>query len=217
MVGRGAIPGLLFGACLLVAGCGGGTRADHGEQATTYTVKVAKAGFPAKQAVAKASQLELQVTNTGEHVIPNLSITLDSFSYASNYPGLAVRQRPVWVIERGPGKPVSPAVNTQEVSQLGAGQSAYVNTWTFGPLAANGTQTVVWKVVPVKSGSYTVHYTINSGLGGKAKTRLSGGSATGQFAVQIAGAPPNTYVNPKTGRVVAGTYPTTGATGGTAP
>lgn len=211
MLGRGAIAGLLCCACLLAAGCGGGTAADHGEKSRTYTVKVASAGFPAKQAVAKPSTLELQVTNTSGRTIPNLSITLDSFTYASDYPRLAARQRPIWVIERGPGNRVNPPVDTQEVSQLGAAQSAYVNTWQFGALAANGTQTAVWKVVPVKSGSYTVHYTINSGLGGKAKTHVSGGAVTGQFSVQIAGAPPNRYVDPKTGKVVIGTYATGGA------
>jgi hypothetical protein len=208
---------MLAAAALLAAGCGGGSRQDKGEKASTYRVKIVKAGFPAKQAVAKPSQLELQVTNSGTHTIPNLSITVDSFSYTSNYPGLAVRQRPVWVIERGPGKPANPPVATQEVSQLGAGQSAYVNTWTFGPLAANGTQTILWRVVPVKPGSYTVHYTVNSGLGGKAKTQLAGGRATGQFAVTVAGAPPNTHVDPKTGKVVTGTYPSSAASAAATP
>jgi hypothetical protein len=205
-------------AALLVAGCGGGTRQDAGEKERTYTVRVAKAGFPAKQSVARPSLMELQIENTGERTIPNFSITVDSFSYTSNYPGLAVRLRPVWVIERGPGKPANPPVNTQEISQLGGGQSAYTNTWTFGPLAAKGTQTLRWQVVPVKSGSYTVHYRINSGLGGKARTQIAGGSATGQFAVNVASAPPNKYVDPKTGKVVSGTYPTgTGAGGAGVP
>ncbi|MHB8531771.1 MAG: hypothetical protein ACYDC2_03520 [Solirubrobacteraceae bacterium] len=212
MTGRGAVPGLLVGVCLFVAGCGGSGHVA-GEKAATYTVKIAKAGFPSKQAVAKPSLMELQVENTGEHAIPNFSITVDSFSYSSDYPGLAARLRPVWVIERGPGKPANPPVSTQEVSQLGAGQSAYTNTWVFGPLAAKATQTLRWYVVPVKSGAYTVHYRINSGLGGKAKTRLASGPATGQLAVEIASAPPNRYVDPKTGKLVTGTYPATAGAG----
>ena len=204
-------------AALLVSGCGGGTRQDAHEKSATYTVRVAKAGFPSRQAVSKPSQLELQVTNTGEHAIPNLSVTIDSFSYRSNYPGLAARLRPVWVIERGPGKPASPPVPTQEVSQGGPDQSAYVNTWSFGPLAAKGTQTMRWRVVPVKPGSYTVHYTVNSGFGGKARTQLASGSAAGKFAVQVAAAPANRYVDPKTGRVVVGTYPAASAGGSATP
>jgi hypothetical protein len=152
--------------------------------------------------------MELRVTNTGSHTVPNLAITVDSFNYTSNYVGLAANKRPVWAIERGPGAEAKPPVQTQEISQLGGGQTAYVNTWALGALAPNRTQTFVWRVVPVKSGSYTVHYSVASGLAGKAKVKAAvGGTASGQFAVRIAGAPPTTFVDPATGKVKTGVYP----------
>jgi hypothetical protein len=199
--------GCLLAAAVLLASCGGGSRQDAGESSATYTVKVTKAGFPSKQAVARPSTMRLQIENTGTHPIPNLSVTVDSFSYTSNFAGLAANKRPVWVIEHGPGTQAKPPVQTQEVSQLGGGQTGYVNTWALGALAANGTQSFVWRVVPVKAGTYTVHYTVNSGLGGKTKTQLASGAASGSFAVDIAAAPPNSYVNPATGKIVTGTYP----------
>jgi hypothetical protein len=198
----------LAAAGLLAAGCGGGSRQDAGEKSTSFTVKVLKASFPAKQAVSRPTRMELQVTNNGSHTVPNLAITVDSFNYTSNFADLAANKRPVWAIERGPGPAAKPPVETQEVSQLGGGQTAYVNTWALGALAPNRTQTFVWRVVPVKPGSYTVHYSVGAGLAGKAKLRVAPGSPTsGQFAVQVAAAPPTTYVDPATGKVKTGIYP----------
>ena len=84
-----------------------------------------------------------------------------------------------------------------------------MNTWALGALAPGKTRTFVWRVVPVKSGSYTVRYTVAAGLSGKAKARLaSGGLVQGQFAVDIASAPTLKHVNPDTGQVEPGQFPT---------
>jgi hypothetical protein len=130
--------------------------------------------------------------------VPDLAITVDSFNYISNYPRLAARSRPIWAVEQGPGAVAKPSVQTQEVSTPG-GETAYLDTWALGSLAPGATQTYVWKVVPVKAGFHTVHYTV-------AATLASGGPATGAFEVQIAGAPTATHVDPKTGKVVSGAY-----------
>jgi hypothetical protein len=197
----------LAGAGVALAGCGG-SPATAGEPARSFDVKIASASFPAKQAVAKPERMRLSVTNTGSHMIKNITVTVDSFNYASNYAELADNKRPVWAIEQGPGTPAKSPVETQEVSTPGGGQTAYLNTWALGALPPNGTTTFTWRVVPVKSGSYTVRYAFAAGLAGKAKARLaSGGPAGGRFAVQIAGAPPITHVDPKTGKVVTGVYP----------
>jgi hypothetical protein len=64
--------------------------------------------------------------------------------------------------------------------------------------------------VPVKAGSYTVHYAVAAGLAGKAKARLVTGAAVdGQFAVEIKPAPALKHVNPSTGRVEVGQFPIT--------
>jgi hypothetical protein len=205
-----ATPLLAAAACVvLVAGCGGSSRQDAGEPTGSFAMQVPSASFPTAQSIARQAELVLPVRNTGSRTIPNVAVTIDSFDYTSNYPQLAANKRPVWVIERGPGAIASPPVESEQVSPPGGGQTAYVNTWALGALAPGATHTFVWRVVPVKSGSYTVHYTVAAGLAGKAKARLSsGGPVEGQFAVDIKPAPAPTHVNPKTGRVEAGQYPT---------
>jgi hypothetical protein len=198
----------LFGACLLAAGCGGGSAATKGERSGSFSVEVAKASFPAKQSVASPERMELVVHNSGPHPIPNVAITVDSLNYASSYAELAANKRPIWVIEQGPGAIAKPPVQTQEISNPGGGQTAYLNTWALGRLPAGRSETFAWRVVPVKPGSYTVHYTVSAGLAGNAKARLaSGGPASGQFTVTVAGSPRITHVDPTTGKVVAGTFP----------
>ncbi len=198
------------GCALLVAGCGSGTRQDAGEPAGTFAMQVLHASFPAAQSIARQTRFVLPVRNTGTRTVPNVAVTIDSFDYTSNYPELAADKRPVWVIERGPGAIASPPVETDQVSPPGGGQTAYVNTWALGALAPGATRTFIWRVVPVKAGTYTVHYTVAAGLAGKAKARLSsGGPVQGQFAVDIAPAPKLTHVNPNTGRVEVGQYPAT--------
>jgi hypothetical protein len=193
---------------LLVAGCGSGAQQDAGEPAGTFAMKVVHASFPTAQSIARQTRFELQVSNTGSRTVPNVAVTIDSFDYASTYPGLAADKRPVWAIERGPGAIADPPVESQEVSLPGGGQTAYVNTWALGALAPSKTRTFIWRVVPVKAGSYTVHYTVAAGLAGKAKARLSSGAPVqGQFAVDIAPAPGPTHVNPSTGHVEGGQFP----------
>jgi hypothetical protein len=195
-------------AALLLAGCGGGSRQDAGEPAGSFPMRVLRASFPTAQSIARPARFQLQVRNTGAHAVPNVVVTIDSFDYSSNYPELSDRRRPVWAIERGPGAVASPPVETENVSLPGGGQTAYVNTWAFGALAPGKTKTLVWEVVPVKAGSYTVHYALSAGLAGKAKARLeSGAGIRGQFAVNIKGAPALKHVNPNTGRVEVGQFP----------
>jgi hypothetical protein len=197
-------------SALLAAGCGGGTRQDAAERPHTYAIKVLQSSFPAKQTISRPTRFELEVKNTGSRTVPTVAVTVDSFDYASNYPELADNKRPVWAIERGPGAIASPPVETQNVSVPGGGQTAYVNTWALGALAPGKTRSFVWRVVPVKSGTYTVHYAVAAGLAGKAKTQLAGGApAQGQFAVDIAAAPALTHVNPSTGHVETGQFPAT--------
>jgi hypothetical protein len=197
-------------AGLALTGCGGGSQATAGEPHASFDVKVSGASFPAQQSVAKPEHLQLTVQNAGSHTIPNVAVSVDSLTYASDYPHLAARQRPIWVVEQGPGTAAGKPVETQEVSTPGGGETAYVNTWSLGALAPNSTRTFDWRVVPVKSGTYTIHYTVAAGLGGRARAQLaSGGPAAGAFTVKVAGAPALTHVEPKTGKVVPGAYPPT--------
>jgi hypothetical protein len=193
---------------LLVAGCGGGSKATTGEPTGTFTMKVVHASFPTKQSIARPTSFELAVENTGTHTVPSVAVTVDSFDYDSNYAELAAARRPIWVVERGPGAIAKAPVESQEVSLPGGGQTAYVNTWALGALAPGKTRDFNWKVTPVKAGSYTVHYSVAAGLAGNAKARLaSGAPVQGQFAVDIKSAPALTHVNPSTGHVETGAFP----------
>jgi hypothetical protein len=200
---------VLAGACAAVGASGcGSTRQDKGEVKGSFAMEVVKASFPASQAIARPAQLELQVRNTGTRTAPRVAVSVDSFYYAENYPQLASSQRPVWVIEQGPGPLVTSFVESQAISPPGGAQTAYVNTWTLGPLAVGATQTLLWRVTPVKAGKHTVHYRVAAGLAGKATAQLSGGGpAQGQLTANVAPLPPSRHVDPRTGHVVPGTFP----------
>jgi len=204
--GRIALVALLAAcAAAALAGCGSSEQTAH-EPKARFPMEVVRASFPSRQAVARPATLELVVRNTGSRALPNVAVSLDSFYYVSNYPHLADRHRPVWAIEQGPGPIAKPPVQTQEVSVPGGGQTAYVNTWAFGRLAPGATRTFTWHVVPVKPGPWTVHYRLAAGLAGNARAVASSGSLQGALAVDVAGAPPKTHVDPHTGKVVPGPF-----------
>jgi hypothetical protein len=192
-----------------VVGCGS-TRQDAREPAGFFSLRVVNASFPAKQAVARPTTLVVRVINVGTRTAPNVAVTVDSFYYTSHFPELASSARPVWVIERGPGAIATPPVESVAVSPPGGGQTAYVNTWALGSLAAGETRKFRWRVVPVKAGAHTLHFRVAGGLAGRAKVQIVRGAALrGSFTVVIAPAPPPRHVNPNTGQVVPGRYPPT--------
>jgi hypothetical protein len=204
-------------AALLWAGCGEAKR-DAGETKGTFTVEVVRAKFPAKQNIAHDTTLELRVRNTGSHAVPDVAVTLDSLSYASNYPRLAANQRPTWIVNQGPGPVANPPVETASLNPPGGGQTAFVHTWALGRLKPGATQTFTWKLTPVKSGRQTVHYAIAAGLDGRAVARLAGGrSAKGSFEVNISPLPRTTHVNGETGALANGPSPTPAGPVGAAP
>ena len=199
----------LLGACaaLLASGCGGGAEQNHGEVKRSYDMRIVSASFPAKQSIARPTSMSVDVRNDSGHVVPNVAITVDSFSYVEKFAELASNKRPIWVVEEGPGTPAKLPVQSQAVSPPGGGQTAYVNTWALGALKPNATRTFKWKVTPVKAGSHTVHVAVSAGLAGNAKATLaSGGPVTRSFTAQIAGSPPPTHVDPSTGKVVPGQF-----------
>ena len=205
---------LLLGAlsacfALLADGCGG-ARQDAHEPKGNFTVRILRASFPARQSIARPTHLLLRVKNTGSETVPDIAVSLDSLSYSENYPELAASKRPIWAIEAGPGAIPKRLVPTQTVSPAGGSQTAYVNTWALGPLAPGHTQTFLWRLTPVKPGLHIVRYTVAAGLAGKARAQLADGvPATGHFIVHIAPQPPPSHVDPETGQIVAGPYPST--------
>jgi hypothetical protein len=200
---------LLAGACVALAAAGcGAARQDAREPKGTYAMEVVKASFPPSQSIARPTYFELQLRNAGSHTAPSVAVSIDSFNYVENYPKLAASERPVWVIEQGPGAVSKVPVESAVISPPGGATTTYVNTWTLGSLAAGQVQTYRWRVTPVKADVHTVRYTIAAGLAGKATAQLaSGGPVKGQLTADVAPSAPARHVDPATGRVVPGQFP----------
>jgi len=99
--------------------------------------------------------------------------------------GRADSERPVWIVDAGPG----------------GATTALTDTWALGALAPGRTRTFRWRLSPVAAGRYTLRYTVAAGLGGRA--RVHGASpVTGTFAVRISRKPAAARVDPVTGAVV---------------
>lgn len=195
-------------AASLGAGCGEAKRDAH-EVKGTFTLEIVKASFPAKQSIAHDAVLELQVRNAGSRTVPDLAVTLDSLSYASSYPQLAAKERPTWIVNQGPGPIAKPPVESEAINPPGGGQTAFVHTWALGALKPGATQTLAWKVTPVKAGAQAVHYAIAAGLDGKAVAKLADGRrASGTFNVRVAPKPRGSHVNGETGALLVGPSPT---------
>jgi hypothetical protein len=188
-----AIAGVL--AVLAVnAGCGG-ARQDSNEPEGDFTLSVLKASFPAEQSTAQHATMHLQVRNTDDKQLPDVAVTIQTapgvkgaaptaFGQASDDVRLADSDRPVWIVDRGPE----------------GGESAYTNTWSFGPMFPGETKDFEWHLTAVRAGTYTVKYSVSPGLNGKAKV-ANGQKNAGSFDVTISSDPVPARVNGK-GEVV---------------
>jgi hypothetical protein len=181
---------------LALAACGGGESQDATEPSADFPVDVVTAKFPNRQGLAQTTNLRLGVENTGDQTIPDLAITIfidedasGAFSIRSDQPGLENANRPVWILENDYPRLAG------EKSSAGA-ETAESNTYSFGPLDPGDTREMVWKVTPIRGGTYTVSYQVAAGLNGKAKAVTEDGSPpSGKFVVTISTKPPKATVN----------------------
>ncbi len=168
-------------AAALAAGCGD-QRQDADAPSGTFSLDVTDATFPPEQRVAEPSTMRLDVANTGDREVPDLAVTVETepttggaapvaFGTADDDPALAASARPVWVVDRGPA----------------GGESAYVNTWTVGPLGSGRTRPVTWKLTAVRPGDYTVRWRLSPALEGDVS--LGDGRTDGTFDVTISDKP----------------------------
>ena len=176
---------------LAFAGCGSSAHLS-GEQAAIYSVDLPEHSFPVHQQLAAPVELRLAVRNAGSRPIPDVAATIEMgggadgtavAAFGSNLsdPQLSSHSRPVWIVDAGPSD----------------GDTAYANTWTLGPVAPGRTRVFVWRVVPVRSGSYTVRYKLTGSLTGRSQLRLADGSAPhGSFTVHVSGKAATVRVTP---------------------
>jgi len=196
----------LFGGGLISA-CGQ-ARQDVSEPSGTFPVAVVRSSFAPRQTLASSQRLIVAVRNAGSATIPDLAITVEGLSAPVAQTGAASEQRPVWIIDDGPGPRSRLPVQGTGADQPGGYVTVLTNTWASGTLLPGRTATFAWTLTPVRAGRHAVRYTVAAGLNGRARARLASGVApTGTFTVAVAGAPPHTHVDPLTGRVVAGPTP----------
>jgi len=204
----------LLGAGVALPACGGSDAdsQDADEPAAEFPVEISTAKFPARQRLAETSDLELAVENVGSEQIPDLAVTLcldscnadGSFSLRSEQSGLANPNRPVWILEQDYPKLAEPATSARELDDepTAGAEAAQTNTFSFGPMAPGDELRAVWRVTPVRGGTYTVHYELAGGLTGKARAVTADGSpAEGSFVVTISTKPPEASVDPD-GKIV---------------
>jgi hypothetical protein len=183
-------------AGLALAGCGS-ERQDADEPEGEFTLEVIDASFPARQTTAQHSTMRLAVRNTDDRDLPNLAVTIategagggepaGAFAIAATDPRLADKDKPVWIVDRGPA----------------GGDTAATNTWALGPMFPGQTREIEWRLTAVRPGTYTVNYSVSPGLNGKA-VPAGGQRTTGSFRVQISAEPVPARVNSK-GEVVRG-------------
>jgi len=163
-------------ALVALAGCGGGSRQDAHEASADFKVQIVGASFPAVQTLAQASKMNITVRNADTHTIPNVGVTVDSFTRRAVGTADADPSRAIWIVDNGPS----------------GGDTAYRSTWSLGPLAPGERKTFTWNVTAVNPGRFAVHYRVNAGLNGKAIAKLDNGNAPlgvfKVFTLRVAGA-----------------------------
>ena len=188
MKGRCAHIALGCAGLAALGGCGAKARQDADEPAARYEFSVVEATFPAKQRLAKPSELRIAVKNTGRRAAPNVAVTVSSFSRRSQQAGLADPSRPVWIVDAGPR----------------GGTTAYVDTWAIAGLPPGRTQTFRWRVTAVVPGRHQLKWTVAAGLDGKAKARPASAKSplSGTFVVTVSPRASSARVDPAMGAVI---------------
>ena len=172
---RTTLAALLAGTLVVLGACGGGDKQDEGDPTGTFKVDVPRASFPGKQRLAQESTLEITVVNKDSRDIPKLAVTVDGFSQRRDDATLADPNRPIWLINE-------PPLNAD---------SALTNTWVLGPVASGQSRTFIWKVTPVRAGTYSIRYRVAAGLYGKAKVvdTTTGTIPKGSFIARVSREP----------------------------
>ncbi len=198
---------VLLTAALAPVGCGGEdqTSPDSREKSGSFQVELTRASFPARQRVAGTADLVLAVRNTGGETIPQLAVTLwtgradaagskpqGSFNVRVDERDRASTTSPVWIPTPGYPKLLAPGKTLQDLGAApsAGGVAAQIDTYVLGALPAGKSKTIVWRVTPIRAGSYTVRYAVAAGLRGEAKAVAAGGEPVGgAFRVRIGSDP----------------------------
>jgi hypothetical protein len=196
---------LAVAGVVAAAGCGGAERQDEDEPEGRFAVEVVRASFPEDQKLAKSSSLVITVRNAGNKTVPNVAVTVDGFNFRKADPELADPERPQFVINGRP-REIGGFPEAKDASPLGC-DTAYVNTWACGPLAAGKQKTFRWSVTAVEAGDFEINWRVAAGLDGKAKavSTDSRKAPSGTFSGQVSDEAPEVRVADDGETVVEGT------------
>jgi len=182
----------------MLGGCDSSSSADD-EPTGTFHVKVTEASFPTAQQLGQTALLKLAVRNTGKRTVPALTVSFTiagkegvnsslPFGVRDPQPELAQPERPVWVLAQS-----YPRLHGS--SKPGGASTSSPKTFSFGELKSGKTTTAVWKLSAVRSGKYTLLYSVDAGLSGKAKAETDNGVRPGgSFKTEISERLPETEV-----------------------
>lgn len=167
-----------------------------------------RAEFPPKQHLGGTSLMRIGVRNTGKKTVPAVAVSVSiagkqgqtsslPFGIHDPQPELAQPDRPVWVLAEG-----SPQIAGSDnptvagnVKNPGGTETANSKTFDLGSLKPGKTVEATWKLSAVKAGKYTVLWSVDAGLSGKAKAKTSGGvQPGGSFTATIDERPPESEV-----------------------
>ena len=183
----------------MLGACGESASSDN-EPTGTFHVKVTEASFPTAQKLGQTTLLKLGVRNTGKRTVPALTVSftiagkqgVDSslpFGVRDPQVGLAQPERPVWVLAQ-----TYPRLHGS--SKPGGASTSSPKTFSLGELKPGQTTDAVWKLSAVRSGKYTLLYSIDAGLSGDARAKTDNGVRPGgSFKTQISERLPETEVN----------------------
>lgn len=205
MEGRRIHLGAALLAALTVTSCGGGNeRQDANEPEGRFPVEVVSAEFDTAQKLAKRSELEIVVRNSGRKAVPNVAVTVNGFDVRLEGRGLADPERPVFVINGEP-KEIGSFPESKEAAPEG-GETAYVDTWALGRLRPGQRKAFRWSVTAVRAGPYKLQYEVAAGLDGKARAvTAAGGTPRGVFRGAVSDAAPETRVADDGRTIISGT------------
>ena len=184
---------------MIFSACGGGSSSADDEPEGNFQVKVTEASFPTAQKLGQTTLLKLGIRNTGKRPVPGLNVSFTiagkqgvnsslPFGVRDPQPELAQPERPVWVLAQ-----TYPRLHGS--TDPGGASTSSAKTFAFGELKPGATTTAVWKLSAVRSGKYTLLYSINAGLSGKAKAKTDNGVRPGgSFTTEISERLPETEV-----------------------
>ncbi len=143
--------------------------------------------------------MQLGIRNSGQKAIPALTVSVNvagkegsaasiPFAIRDPQPGLAQPDRPIWVLS-------AKYPRLAGSSEPAGASTSGVKTYDFGRVKPGETVDAVWKLNAVRTGKYTLLYSVGAGLGGQAKAETAAGTKPGgSFAVRITEASPDTIV-----------------------